>query len=336
MTQPVNFIGVDLGGTTLIVAAVNVVSGQVVGRHQIPTLAKEGHDAVMARMVDLIHTVIATAGLSKEDIGGVGIGLPGVLDLERGITRFLPNLPGAWRNVPLKATIEAAVDLPVYLLNDVRSFTLSEKTFGAGRDVDTMVCLAIGTGIGGGMVINGQLHLGLDGTAGEVGHQIIDPYGPPCGCGSRGCLEAFASGPAITAMALKAITQGLTTKIAEMVSYDLNKVTPEVICRAAEAGDPIAKDIYERAGFYIGIGVANLITIISPQMVVIGGGVAQAGELLFEPIRRAAREHVHVTPIEKVRIVPAQLGTSAGLIGAAVWASLQLRSGQVLQSGSEK
>ncbi|MCD6552473.1 MAG: ROK family protein [Anaerolineae bacterium] len=336
MTQPVNFIGVDLGGTTLTAAAVNVVSGQVIGRHQVPTLAKEGHDAVMARMVSLIHAAIDDAGLSKEDIGGVGIGLPGVLDLERGITLFLPNLPGAWRNVPLKATIEAAVDLPTYILNDVRSFTLGEKTFGAGRDVDNMVCLAIGTGIGGGMVINGQLYLGLDGTAGEVGHQIIDPYGPPCGCGSRGCLEAFASGPAIASMALKAITQGLTTLIAEIVSYDLNKVTPEVVCQAAQAGDPIAQDIYERAGFYIGIGVANLITILSPQMVVIGGGVAQAGELLFEPIRRTVREHVHVTPIEKIKIVPAQLGTDAGLIGAAVWASLQLRSGRALQATSER
>lgn len=319
----VHFIGVDLGGTTLTAAIVNVVSGQVLGRHQIPTLAKQGHDAVTARMVGLIHAVTADAGLSRADIGGVGIGAPGVLDLERGLTLFLPNLAGTWPKVPLKATIEADVKLPTHLLNDVRCFTLGEKTFGAGSDVDTMVCMAIGTGIGGGVVINGKLQLGLDGTAGEVGHQIIDPYGPTCGCGSQGCLEAFASGPAITAMALKAIAQGLTTSIAEIVSYDLNKVTPEVICQAAQAGDPIARDIYERAGFYIGIGVANLIAILSPQMVVIGGGVAQAGDLLFDPIRRTARERVHVTPFEKVQIVPAQLGTDAGLIGAAVWASLQ-------------
>jgi len=324
MTQPVNFIGVDLGGTTLTAAVVNVVSGQVVGRHLVPTLAKEGHDAVMARMIDLIHAAMTDAGLGKEIIGGVGIGAPGLLDMERGNTLFLPNLPGTWPDVPLKATIEAGVGLPVFLLNDVRCFTLGEKTFGAGRNVDTMVCMTIGTGIGGGLVINGRLHLGLDGTGGEVGHQIIDPYGPPCGCGSRGCLEAFASGPAITAMALKAITQGLTTSIAELVDYDLNQVTPEIICRAAQDGDPIAKDIYERAGFYIGIGVANLIAILSPQMVVIGGGVAQAGDLLFDPIRRTVRERAHVTPIEKIQIVPAQLGTDAGLIGAAMWASLQV------------
>lgn len=325
MTQPVHYVGVDLGGTTLSAAVVDITSGEVVGRHQVPTLAKEGHDAVMARMVNLIQQAMADAGLSREQVGGVGIGVPGVLDMEQGLVLFLPNLPGTWPNVPLKATIEAGTGLSTHLLNDVRSFTLGEKTFGAGREVDTMVCLAIGTGIGGGMVINGKLHLGIGGTAGEVGHQVIDPYGPPCGCGSRGCLEAFASGPAITAMALKAITQGLTTRIAELVDYDLNQVTPEVIARAAREGDPIAKDIYERAGFYIGIGVANLITIISPQMVVIGGGVALAGDLLFAPIRRTVLERVHVMPVEKVQIVPAKLGTDAGMIGAAVWASLQDR-----------
>jgi glucokinase len=322
MIEPIHFVGVDLGGTTVTGAVVDVTSGDVLGRQRVPTLAKEGHDAVMARMADLIDRAIGDAGLDRKEVGGVGIGAPGVLDLERGVTLFLPNLPGEWRNVPLRAAIEQKVGLPVSLLNDVRSFTLGEKTFGAGRDVHTIVGIAIGTGIGGGLVVSGQLHLGLEGTAGEVGHHIIDPYGPPCGCGSRGCLEAFASGPAITAMALKAITQGRTTRIAELVSYDLNRVTPEVVCRAALDGDSVAQEVYRRAGFYLGIGVANLITIISPQMVVIGGGVAQAGDLLFDPIRRTARESVHVTPFDRVQIVPAELGTDAGLIGAAVWASL--------------
>jgi glucokinase len=321
--QSTSFVGVDLGGTTLSAAVVDVQSGDVLGRHRVPTLAREGHDVVMARTADLIDAVVADAGLGKDVIGGVGVGAPGVLDLERGMTLFLPNLPGEWRNVPLKATIENRVGLQVSLLNDVRSFTLGEKTFGAGRDVETLVGIAIGTGIGGGLVIDGKLHLGLEGTAGEVGHHVIDPYGPRCGCGSRGCLEAFASGAAITAMALKAITQGRTTRIAELVSYDLNEVTPEVISRAALDGDAIAQEIYERAGFCIGVGVANLIAIISPQMVVIGGGVAQAGDLLFGPIRRTARARVHVTPIDQVEIVPAELGTDAGLIGAAVWASLR-------------
>lgn len=323
MAQPVYYVGVDLGGTTLSAAVVDVTTGQVAGRHEVPTLAKEGHDAVMARMVNLIRQAVADAGLTREEIGGVGIGVPGVVDMDRGLVLFLTNLPGHWPNVPLKATIEAGVGLPTYLLNDVRSFTLGEKTFGAGREVHTMVGLAIGTGIGGGIVINGQLHLGVGGTAGEIGHQIIDPHGPPCGCGSRGCLETFASGPAITAMALKAITQGTATRIAELVDYDLNRVTPEVIARAAREGDFVAQDIYERAGFHLGIGVANLITVLSPQMVVIGGGVALAGDLLFNPMRRTVRERVRVALVEEVQIVPAKLSTDAGMIGAAVWASLQ-------------
>jgi glucokinase len=323
MTESNHYVGIDLGGTTLTAAVVDVSSGERMGRHHVPTLAKEGHDAVMDRMADLIDEVILEAGIERQAIGGVGVGVPGVLDLERGLTLFLPNLPGEWPNVPLRDTLEDATGLPVTLLNDVRSFTLAEKTFGAGRDANTVVGMAIGTGIGGGLVIDGKLHLGLDGTAGEVGHHVIDPYGPRCGCGSRGCLEAFASGPAISAMALKAITQGRTTQIAELVSYDLNEVTPKIIAEAALAGDPVAQEIYERAGFYIGIGVANLITIISPDMVVIGGGVAQAGDLLFDPIRRTVRETANVTPLEKVEIVPAELGTDAGLIGAAIWASLR-------------
>ena len=323
MSDETHFVGVDLGGTTLTAAVVDVNTGERVGRHRVPTEAKEGHDAVMARMADLVDAAIADAGMEKSSIGGVGVGVPGVLDLERGMTLFLPNLPGEWREVPLRDTLQEAAGLPVTLLNDVRSFTLGEKTFGAGRDVDTMVCFAIGTGIGGGIVIDGELHLGLGGTAGEVGHHVIDPFGPRCGCGSRGCLEAHASGPAIVAMGLKAVTQGRTTSIGERVSYDLNKVTPKVIAEAAYDGDAIAQEIYERAGFFIGIGVANLITIISPEMVVIGGGVAQAGEILFEPIIRTARETVKVAPIDEVEIVPAELSTDAGLMGAAVWAGLK-------------
>jgi glucokinase len=319
----IHHVGVDLGGMTLAAAVVDMASGEVIGRHEVPTQARQGPQAVIARMAELIETVMAAAGLTREQTCGVGIGVPGVLDMKRGLTLFLPNLLGTWPQVPLKAAIEASVGLPTSLLNDVRAFTLGEKTFGAGRDLDNIVCLAVGTGVGGGVVINGQLYLGIGGTAGEVGHQIIDPYGPPCGCGSRGCLEAFASGPAITAMALKAITQGITTRITEMVEYDLNRVNPELICRAAREGDPVAQDIYERAGFYLGIGVANLIAVLSPEMVIIGGGVARAGELLFEPVRRTVRERVHVTPIEQVQIVPAQLGTNAGLVGAAVWAARQ-------------
>ena len=212
------YIGCDLGGTNLRAAIVDVETGSVLQQMSIPTLARDGHSAVMKRMAGLFMQMIEWAGMKKEDIGGIGIGVPGVLDLEKGETVFLPNLAGTWPHVPLRDTITNLTGLPTSLLNDVRSMTNGEWRFGAGRGVDTVAVFAIGTGIGGGLVIHGQLHLGIGGTAAELGHMVIDFNGPRCGCGNYGCVEAFASGPAITAMGLKAVTQGLTTKISQLLS----------------------------------------------------------------------------------------------------------------------
>ncbi len=317
------FIGVDLGGTNLKAGIVDVQTGAVSALQSVPTLAREGHAAVMERMAALIRSVAGSAGA---EIGGVGIGVPGALDLERGIVVFLPNLPDRWENVPLPATIAARVGAQVYMLNDVRSITYGEWKFGAGRGVDTMACFAIGTGIGGGLVINGQLHLGIGGTAGELGHQTIDFNGPRCGCGNRGCLEAFASGPAITAMGVKAVVQGLTTSLGKLVDYDLNKISPEIIFEAARQGDPIAREIYDQAGSYIGVAVGNVLVSVGPRKVVIAGGVAAAGDLLLEPIRRTVKERVTIMPVDQVEIVPAILGSNAGIVGAAMWAADHERS----------
>lgn len=317
------YVGCDLGGTNIKVGVVDVEIGRIVEVQSAPTLAREGHNAVMARMADLIDKVIADSGIPKAEIGGVGIGAPGVLDLDKGMVLFLPNLPGTWPNVPLVDTIAGKVGLPVYILNDVRAITFGEWKFGAGRGVDTMACFAIGTGIGGGLVINGKLHLGINGTAGELGHQTINFNGPKCGCGNYGCVEAYASGPAIAAAAAKVVMQGGTTAIAEMVGYDLNKITPKVVYEAAIAGDQVANDIYQQAGEAIGFGVANVLVAVSARKVVIGGGVAAAGDLLLEPIRRTIREHVFVMPKELVEVVPAELGTDAGIVGTALWASVR-------------
>lgn len=316
------YIGCDLGGTNLRAAIVDVGTGNVLHLMSIPTLAREGHDAVMERMADLFLQVIESAGMQKDDIGGIGIGVPGVLDLEKGETLFLPNLPGTWPHVPLRDKIAQLTGLQTALLNDVRSITNGEWRFGAGQGVDTVAVFAIGTGIGGGLVLNGQLHLGIGGTGGELGHTVIDFNGPRCGCGNYGCLEAYASGPAIAAMGMKAVAQGLTTSIAELCEYDLNRITPKLITKAAEAGDEIAKDIYEQAGFYIGIAAANMCASIGPRRIIIGGGVAQAGDLLLDPIRRTIRERVYVMPVEQVEVVPSQLGNNAGVIGVACWTAL--------------
>lgn len=313
------YIGCDLGGTNLRAAIVDVENASVLYQMSIPTLAREGHDAVMRRMGDLFLQVIEKAGLKKEEIGGVGIGVPGVLDLEKGETLFLPNLPGTWPHVPLRDTITKLTGLPTSILNDVRSITFGEWSFGAGRGADTVAVFAIGTGVGGGLVINGQLHLGIGGTGGEIGHTTIDFNGPRCGCGNYGCLEAYASAPAISAMGMKAVSQGLTTRISELCEYDLNRITPELIAKAALDGDEIAKDIYERAGFYIGIAAANMCVALGPRRIIIAGGVSRAGDLLLKPIRRTVRERVTVMPVDQVEVVQSQLGDNAGVIGVACW-----------------
>ncbi len=320
-------IGVDLGGTNLRAGIVEPETGRVLALKSVPTLAREGPEAVMGRMAGLILTTIQDCGMAASDIGAVGIGVPGVLDLDHGLVLFLPNLPTTWPNVPLAGVISRDTGLPVYLLNDVRSITYGEWKFGAGQGVDTMACFAIGTGIGGGLVVNGKLHLGIGGTAGELGHQTIDLNGPVCGCGNRGCLEAFASGPAIAAMGVKAVIQGLTTRIGVLVDYDLNKITPEVICEAARQGDSVAVDIYNQAGMYLGVAISNVLVMIGPRKVVIAGGVSAAWDLLSGPISRTVKERVTIMPAGLVEIVPASLGSNAGVIGAAMLAAESLPGG---------
>lgn len=316
------YVGCDLGGTNIKVGVMDVENGKIVEVQSAPTMAREGHDAVMAHMADLIEKVIADSGIPRSEIGGVGIGAPGTLDLEHGLVLFLPNLPGTWPNVPLVDTMTAHLNLPVYILNDVRAITFAEWKFGAGRGVDTMACFAIGTGIGGGLIINGKLHLGINGTAGELGHQTINFNGPKCGCGNYGCVETYASGPAIAAAAAKVVMQGGTTVMGAMVDYDLNKLTPRIVYEAAMAGDQAAKDIYQNAGEALGFGVVNVLVAVGARRIVIGGGVAAAGDLLLDPIRRTIQEHIFVMPKELVEVVPAQLGTEAGVVGTALWASV--------------
>ena len=314
------YIGCDLGGTNLRAAIVDVETGAVQSQASIPTLARKGHEVVMKRMADLCLQLIQSAGLRKDEIDGIGIGVPGMLDIEKGETLFLPNLPGTWPHIPLRDTISNLTGLPTAILNDVRSITYGEWRFGAGRGVDTVAVFAIGTGIGGGLVINGQLYLGIGGTGGELGHMTIDYNGPRCGCGNYGCLEAYASGPAIAAMGMKAIAQGMTTKISELCAYDLNRVTPELIANAAESGDEIARDIYANAGFYLGIAAANICAAVGPKRIILAGGVSSAGNLLLDPLKRTLSERVRIMPVEKVEVVLAQLGNNAGVIGAALWA----------------
>jgi glucokinase len=314
-------VGVDLGGTNLRAARIDTDSGQIFARQSVPTEAHKGYDSVIARMAELVQAVLREGGSGSEAPQAIGIGVPGTPDLESGVVLLLPNLPGQWRNVPLGAEIERSLSMPVWVINDVRAITLGEWAFGAGRRLNTVVCYAIGTGIGGGLIINGKLHLGIDGTAGEFGHMVVEPDGLPCSCGGRGCLELYTSGPAIAAMGAKAVMHGHTTLIDTLVDHDLNRITVEVIAQAARAGDPLAHEIFERVGRYLGIAIGNMLHAVSPERVILAGGVSRAGELLLVPIWRTLRARVHLMPVERVEIVLAQLGGDAGLVGSALWAA---------------
>jgi glucokinase len=315
------FIGIDLGGTKIAAALLDLPTGQVSAQTVVSTQAHEGPDAVLKRIGQTVRQVCQKAGLTLAEVGGVGLGMPATFDASARLVQIIPNLPGEWYNKPAVDILEADLGRPVYLINDARAFTLAEATLGAGKGAHTVVGVTLGTGIGGGIAIGGQLHLGLQGAAGEFGHHSIDMDGLPDGTGNPGGWEGLASGPSIAAMGMKAVTQGITTQIGPLVDFDLNKITPEVILRAAQAGDEVAQAILDRAGFYLGTGLANIITILAPNRVVIGGGVAHLGDWILKPIRATLQQRVHTVPLDQVGLVYAALGGEAGVIGAALWAS---------------
>ena len=252
-----------------------------------------------------------------KEIEGIGFDFPGQVDYKTGVVKLAPNIPG-WVNVPIAQMIEEEFNIPTRIDNDVRCAALGELKFGAGKGCENFVCITVGTGIGSGLVINGQLVRGAANAAGEIGHIKLQMNGGPiCGCGDTGCLEAFASGPSIVAMAQEYLKGGKSTKFREMAGAD-GEITPYIVAKAAEAGDPVAKRIFEIIGTYIGMGLVSVINLLNPEKVIIGGGVAAAGDLLLDPIRKTIKERAMVVAGNSVEIVPAELGNSAGVIGASM------------------
>ena len=296
-------LGLDLGATNLKWAVVAQASGSwtTVATDQVPTRVVADPAAVPATVVAQLAEVAAAAIAECGPALTIGIGVPGLYDPATGTTRFLVNLPGNWAGQPVAGPVSAAVGLPTFLVNDARAFGLAELRLGAGRGASSMVGLTLGTGVGGVFAIDGRVHQGHDGTAGEIGHHTIDPDGPWCHCGNRGCLEAYAR--------------------ADQIAAACGTATAEEAVRAAQAGDERARAGLADVGRYLGIGIANMITVISPDRIVVGGGVAAAGELLFAPIRAEIARRVRTTSIEDVALVRAELGTWAGAIGAAVHAA---------------
>jgi glucokinase len=305
------FASVDLGGTN-IKCALAGADGVILRARSAPTESHLGPAAVLEKIAALVD------GLCREPStrpAALGMAVPGLLDLKAGVTKFLPNFPTQWREVPVREVLSMKLGYPVYLLNDVRTATLGELTFGHGRAARTLAFFAVGTGIGGGVAVDGKLHLGPLGAAGELGHQTILPDGPLCGCGNRGCLETLASGPALQGEGVRLLMTGLAPKLHELVSGDFSRVTTKEMAAAAQAGDEHVRDAIIRAARYLGIGVANTVVVLHPDLVVIGGGVAQIGDVLFQTVRETVRERVGMFPTDGVEIKPSLLGEEAGLLG---------------------
>jgi glucokinase len=288
-------LGLDLGGTNIKVSALEPDSRgyRVLTVDERPTEAEGGPARVAANLIDA-----ARSHLEEGTIGSIGLGVPGLFDKDTGVIELFPNLPGDWAGFPLRSMIEDALDTPITMINDARAFTLAEGTLGAGKGFRIVACLTLGTGIGGGILIDGRLHLGAFGVAGEIGHQTIDPDGPLCGCGNRGCVEAMARAGVLTELA--------------------GKDNAEAVYRAAAEGNEQSLAAIEAVARALGIGLANVVTLIGPDRIVIGGGIAEAGELVLAPIRHAIRERVTLVPTDLIDVVPAELGKWAGAHGAAL------------------
>jgi glucokinase len=289
-------LGLDLGGTNIKWAVLARSSGSwsTLGTGSTPTDADEGEDAVVARLGDTARTAMDRHG----SVTSVGVGIPGLYDPDTGTTEFLVNFPLGWRGTPVAAPLRAALGVPIALINDARAFGLAELRLGAAKDMDSMIGLTLGTGVGGVVAIHGRVLQGYKGRAGELGHQTIDPDGPWCNCGNRGCVEAFCRADQI------ALACG-TSSVEEAVA-------------AARAGDRRAIAGLTDTGRYLGIGLSNMIVAVNPDRVVLGGGVAAAGELILAPIREEIARRVHVTAWSHIEVVVASLGTFAGAIGAGI------------------
>jgi glucokinase len=310
-------VGVDLGGTNIVVGATSADGTRQFGMHTVPTRADLGGNAVVARIAELIEKVIAeattTLGAPRTHCLGVGIGSPGPLNRETGVVIFTPNL--GWRDFPLRDRVQDAVRLPATLDNDANCATLGEWWLGAARGARHVVGLTLGTGIGGGLIMDGRLYHGISDVAGELGHMTIDSNGRRCGCGNYGCLEAYASGTAIAMRAREALASGEPSTLPQLVGGDLSKLTAAQVYGAATEGDALAVEVVRETARFLGIGVANLLNAFNPEVVVLAGGVTQAGDALFEPMRAEVRRRAFKPAVDACRIVPGIL-PSAGVIGA--------------------
>jgi glucokinase len=313
-------LGVDIGGTNISAGIVNR-AGKLVYTQTIPTQASQGGPVLIKRVKDLLKGILSAQGIKRQALTGIGVGCPGSVDFPSGIIlAATPNIPH-WQGLQIKRELAREFHLPVVVDNDVNVMALGEKTWGAGQGARNLFCLTLGTGIGGGAIINHQVYRGSYFYAGEIGHLCVAPDGPRCSCGHRGCLEALAGGKGIVRRTREAVRKYHgKTKIRALTGNHLQGLTAQVVFDAARKNDRLARLIVQDTGYYIGLALSYVINILDPQLIIIGGRIARAGEILFRPIRATASAFIIQSPTRTPRIVPARLGEKAGIFGAAALA----------------
>ncbi len=320
-------VGVDLGGTKILAAVVDG-EGKVVAEAKRKTKPETGIESVIGRIVKTVDDAVVAAKLTRAEIRAVGIGAPGPVDRDQGVVLMAPNLNG-WENVPLATALKNQLDVPIFLDNDVNVGTLGEYVYGAGRGTSDVIGVFVGTGIGGGLILGGQLRSGARHAAGEVGHMIVLADGPYCGCGNRGCIEALASRTAIVQSLRIAVQSGRKSVLADAVEGGgVERLSSGLLAQAWKASDTLTVEVLSRVQFYLGLHVASLVNCLDPELVILGGGVIEAlGDDFLPPIRRVAYQHfTQRRDASQVKIVVSQLGDHAGILGAAVLARNHLQS----------
>ncbi len=311
--MPEYFIGIDLGGTKILTAIAGK-DGDILARRKLPTEANKGQNKIIANIKETIKGVLEETGKIEKDITRIGVGSPGPLSVKKGIIYENSNLP--WKNVPIVKLLEEEVGIRVVLENDANAAALGEKCFGTGQGVDNLLYITISTGIGGGIIIDGKIYHGASDGAGEIGHMTVHPDGPLCGCGNHGCFETLASGTAIAEMGRNAVVRSRAQVLKGLCQGDLNKIDAALVAQAAYQGDQDAVRIFENAGSYLGIGIANLINLFNPEMIILGGGVMKAEDLFIECMYKTLEERALTASREELEICRAGLGDDTGVKGA--------------------
>ncbi len=316
---------IDLGGTKIL-AAVFAPDGSIVSRAKKMTRAERGAEVVVDRMAEAVREAAAKAGVDVAELQAVGVGVPGPLDADTGVVFVAPNL--GWRDFAVGPALAERLGRPVRLGNDVSVAVLAEHEAGAGRGTRHMVGIWPGTGVGGGIVVNGRLYGGVGDLAGEVGHMTILADGPKCGCGGRGHLEALCSRTAIVREIARRVKGGEKTRLSKITGKDVTQATSGDLAKAIAKGDKMVSEVIDRAGYYLALGIANLANVLNPELVVLGGGVVEA---LGESFVNGVAEQVRMQPLHAVtadlRIVASSLGDDAGITGAALLARRAVQAG---------